>query len=195
MKRPGIKQKKTGSPEEEPDFYKISNLHPVPVKAEDDSILLECTVQGGPKARMPIYTAVTSSSSYLPATATGSAVPAGGVAQMPFQSSLVTSAPVASQEPIVSATAPVATATAVSPAEAKPPALQSMMFPTFPVIDPAAMAQLPGFASMDQAAAAQFAAGFAMAAAYSQQTFMTSMMEHMSAKKKQDEGQKTGTSQ
>ncbi len=39
----------------EPDFYKISEISPVPEKADDDSIMLHCTVNGGPKARMPVY--------------------------------------------------------------------------------------------------------------------------------------------
>ena len=197
MKRPGIKQKKTGNPEEEPDFYKISNLHPVPEKAADDSILLECTMKGGPKARMPIYTAVSSSPSYLSASSRSvSAVPSGTVAQMPFQNSLALSTQIAAKPPVSLAPAAVATVpVAVPAADTKAqPAFQPMVFPAFPVMDPAAMAQLPGFAGIDQASAAQFAAGFAMAAAYSQQTFMTSMMEHMKSKQKQ-EGPQAGTSQ
>ena len=55
MKRPGVSEKQAADPEHEPDFYKISEEHPVPEKAEDESILLQCTLQGGPKARMPIY--------------------------------------------------------------------------------------------------------------------------------------------
>ena len=55
MKRPGVAEKGSTDVDREPDFYKISELHPVPAKADDESILLPCTVQGGPKARMPIY--------------------------------------------------------------------------------------------------------------------------------------------
>lgn len=55
MKRPGVAEKQAADPEHEPDFYKISETNPVPEKSEDESILLQCTVQGGPKARMPIY--------------------------------------------------------------------------------------------------------------------------------------------
>jgi HSF-type DNA-binding len=62
MKRPGVAKKLAADPEHEPDFYKISEMHPVPTKHEDDSILLQCTVQGGPKARMPIYSGSLSSS-------------------------------------------------------------------------------------------------------------------------------------
>ena len=65
MKRPGVAEKQAADPEHEPDLYKISELHPVPAKCDDDSILLQCTLQGGPKARMPIYTGVLSSSSSL----------------------------------------------------------------------------------------------------------------------------------
>jgi hypothetical protein len=55
MKRPGVAKKQASDPEHEPDLYNISELHPVPDKATDDSILLQCTVEGGPKARMPVY--------------------------------------------------------------------------------------------------------------------------------------------
>lgn len=55
MKRPGVSEKQSADPEHEPDFYKIAEQHPVPDKADDESILLQCTLQGGPKARMPIY--------------------------------------------------------------------------------------------------------------------------------------------
>jgi hypothetical protein len=55
MKRPGVAMKQAADPEHEPDFYKIAEQLPVPEKAEDDSIILQCTLTGGPKARMPIY--------------------------------------------------------------------------------------------------------------------------------------------
>lgn len=56
MKRPAVAEKQASDPDQEPDFYRISEEHPLPEKAEDETILLNCTVQGGPKARMPIYT-------------------------------------------------------------------------------------------------------------------------------------------
>lgn len=56
MKRPAVAQKQAADPEHEPDLYKISELHPVPDHYTDESVLLQCTLQGGPKARMPIYT-------------------------------------------------------------------------------------------------------------------------------------------
>jgi HSF-type DNA-binding len=55
MKRPGVAEKASADAEHEPDFQKISVAYPLPVKADDESILLHCTVQGGPRARMPIY--------------------------------------------------------------------------------------------------------------------------------------------
>lgn len=55
MKRPGVAKKLAADPEHEPDLSKISELFPMPTKYMDDSILLQCTLQGGPKARMPIY--------------------------------------------------------------------------------------------------------------------------------------------
>jgi hypothetical protein len=63
MKRPGVAEKTPTGIDEEPDFYEISEQNPVPDRADDDSILLHCTLQGGPKARMPIYYAGTLSSS------------------------------------------------------------------------------------------------------------------------------------
>ncbi|CAB9526264.1 stress transcription factor A [Seminavis robusta] len=56
VKRPGVAEKKVADPAHEPDLYAISKLHPVPEKvAADESILLQCVLQGGPKARVPIY--------------------------------------------------------------------------------------------------------------------------------------------
>ena len=55
MKRPRISLKHVTDPEHEPDLYKISEERPVPLKPADESILLHCVLQGGPKARMPVY--------------------------------------------------------------------------------------------------------------------------------------------
>jgi hypothetical protein len=56
MKRPGVAKKLAADPEHEPDLYAISEQLPVQLKCDDEeAILLQCTVQGGPKARMPIY--------------------------------------------------------------------------------------------------------------------------------------------
>jgi len=55
MKRPGVNKKLAADPEHEPDLARISQEHPLPTNAvTDESILLPCTVQNGPKARMPI---------------------------------------------------------------------------------------------------------------------------------------------
>lgn len=55
MRRPGVNQKPAADPEHEPDFAKISEIYPLPeTNLDDESIMLECTVKGGPKARMPV---------------------------------------------------------------------------------------------------------------------------------------------
>ena len=54
MKRPGVSKKHATDLEHEPDLFKISQEKPVPERAQDESILLYCTLQGGPKARMPV---------------------------------------------------------------------------------------------------------------------------------------------
>lgn len=74
MKRPGVAEKQASDPDQEPDFYLISEAHPVPDRAEDESIMLQCTLQGGPKARMPIYFGALTSSMARPHTQPGSAV-------------------------------------------------------------------------------------------------------------------------
>jgi hypothetical protein len=52
---PDVATKQAADPEHIPDLYNISEMHPVPDMAADYySILLQCTVEGGPKARMPI---------------------------------------------------------------------------------------------------------------------------------------------
>ncbi len=63
MKRPGVAKKLAADPEHEPDLDAISMLHPVPTHFDDESILLHCTIIGGPKARMPIYSGALTSSS------------------------------------------------------------------------------------------------------------------------------------
>jgi HSF-type DNA-binding len=55
MRRPGVSEKGIQDTDFEPDFYKISEMFPLPMKAEDETILLDCTVNGGPKARMPVF--------------------------------------------------------------------------------------------------------------------------------------------
>ena len=63
MKRPGVNKKLAGDPGHEPDLAQISQEHPVPTNAApDESLLLHCTIQNGPKAclighsfRQPIF--------------------------------------------------------------------------------------------------------------------------------------------
>ncbi|CAB9505607.1 Heat stress transcription factor [Seminavis robusta] len=56
MKRPGVAEKRVVDPDLEPDFYKISEIYPVPQNADEESIFLQKTLESGPKARMPIIT-------------------------------------------------------------------------------------------------------------------------------------------
>lgn len=50
MKRPGVSKKLAADAEHEPDLERISQEHPVPTNAlPDESLLLHCTVQNGPK--------------------------------------------------------------------------------------------------------------------------------------------------
>mmetsp|Transcript_2655 Transcript_2655/g.3871 ORF Transcript_2655/g.3871 Transcript_2655/m.3871 type:complete len:419 (-) Transcript_2655:296-1552(-) len=97
MRRPGVAEKAAADAEHEPDFYKISEEHPVPEKqtSDDDSIMLRCTLVGGPKARMPVYAgslvppvAQTALPSALPLNP--NATPNSGVSQMAVQPTAVT---------------------------------------------------------------------------------------------------------
>lgn len=55
MKRPGVSKKVTFDAEHEPDFYTISEMHPLQEASDADcNILLPCTLMGGPKARVPV---------------------------------------------------------------------------------------------------------------------------------------------
>ena len=69
MKRPGVAEKKTMDPDHEPDLRKISEVFPVPQGSNDESILLKCILENGPRARMPIYSGPSYKSS-LPGLAT-----------------------------------------------------------------------------------------------------------------------------
>jgi hypothetical protein len=71
MKRPGISKKQPADPDHEPDLGKISEMYPVPLKpADEEAILLPCILQGGPKARMPIYSGLSSLTSSVAASST-----------------------------------------------------------------------------------------------------------------------------
>jgi hypothetical protein len=93
MKRPGVSEKQTADPEEEPDLLKISEEKPVPERAQDDSILLHCTLQGGPKARMPIGLGLLSSFTANSPTAAAVQMPQNPIPAMPSISAPQTSAP------------------------------------------------------------------------------------------------------
>jgi len=60
MKRPRVNKKPVVDPDHEPDFYAISELHPLPGLHKEkasmhDDILLPSTLIGGPKARMQLH--------------------------------------------------------------------------------------------------------------------------------------------
>lgn len=57
MKRPAKSQKEILQTLNEPDFYKISQMYPVPDRPDDETMILKSTLQDGPQARMPIFTA------------------------------------------------------------------------------------------------------------------------------------------
>ena len=180
MKRPAVNQKKTTDPEHEPDLYKISEENPVPEKVDDDSILLHCTVQGGPRARMPIYTGPTlgshshngmsmqmPTSMMMDASSVGSndskpqAMKISPVAEAPKP---VVTMPVANMPSFLTLPTPTAPSAAAPPAAVQPTPAQFAAFNHM-----AAMQSMP----MNAAAASQFAAGFAAATAFSQHHFST----------------------
>jgi HSF-type DNA-binding len=69
MKRPGVSQKAPVDPDREPDLYRISEIFPVPERAQDDSIMLFSTLNGGPKARISISSILPHHSNFLSASA------------------------------------------------------------------------------------------------------------------------------
>lgn len=54
MKRPGVAQKLQVNPKHEPDLYKISELHPLPERANKESVVLFSTLAGGAKTFLTI---------------------------------------------------------------------------------------------------------------------------------------------
>jgi len=188
MKRPGVAEKKTADPEHEPDFYAISDMYPLPEKVEEDeSILLQCTLQGGPRARVPIYSGPSAGMAAMQSmrndTATAGAnlwlggdfnqrafldtkqPPALGTNPAPapgLSSFLSTPAPAASlQHSLAGAPAAASAAAAVAAHHARLSA----------AISAANHHPVLGLPHSTSAAASQFAAGFAAATAYSQQQF------------------------
>ncbi|KAL3922872.1 MAG: hypothetical protein SGILL_001973 [Bacillariaceae sp.] len=126
MKRPGVSEKQAVDPDHEPDFYKIAEESPVPEKAEDDSILLQCTLQGGPKARMPIYFG-------SGATASNSLSSGGPVTAPVFQNSAMTNhptAPAPSAPPQVQHQYPQHQTVSTQPVSSVPPSHELYAFPS-----------------------------------------------------------------
>lgn len=91
MKRPGVAEKKAADPEHEPDLYKISELHPLPSEAEYDSIQLQSTVQGGPNARVPIYSEALSTAVLPKSGIVGQSAPRDRFVLNAFQQAIVAS--------------------------------------------------------------------------------------------------------
>lgn len=203
MRRPGVNQKKASDPNEEPDLYEISRSHPVPERAEDDSILLHNTVQNGPRARMPIYCGAFSmsttnstnthkmpslvSDNKKPATTNGT--PHDQMALNMFAQSMATT-----ETQVRGSGSPMNISPASAPKPVfniqpnEPPQQQQNKQPNFSNLA-AAQGGNNNFAALaaanqmamsvmpsfgnNAAAASQFAAGFAAAAAFSQQHFST----------------------
>jgi len=150
MKRPGVSKKLPAEPEHEPNLHAISEQFPVPEHRPDDSILLQCTINGGPKARMPIYSGAVSSAASAESPNMRNLAPVDQTSVLGFASSLGTShnftIPPAARAPVVQAPVP---ATAPSPL-----AMASTLNP-------------------------QFAAGFAAATLSHQQQFQSILQSFM----------------
>ena len=181
MKRPGVAEKTAADPDQEPDLYKISEQFPVPEKADnDDAVLLQCTLEGGPKARMPIYSgSIFSKNSSYGGSTLPKPTPRDQHTLDAFQMSLGASenlfknmnmtGPNATQiEPV---SLPATSLLAPTPFSMPTTAGQKDVNP-LAIANQLAFAQ-PNFAQAFQAssAASQFAAGFAAATALSHQQF------------------------
>ena len=186
MKRPGVSEKQAVDPDHEPDLYKISEIFPVPEKSDDESILLQCTLQGGPKARMPIYSAsVVGSSQNTISTADGGAnlTPSDQHALAAFQQSLGASENQLSKSNGAEAVPSQATIQPVVLPQSNliPPVSFNLPYTNGTGMDkssPLAIANQLAFTNPNMAAAfqassaaSQFAAGFAAATALSHQQF------------------------
>ena len=159
MKRPGVSEKVAVDVDHEPDFYKISEISPVPEKADDDSIMLHCTVNGGPKARMPVY-----GGSVLSTGADSTAMSTnlqGQAFLASFQQALAAANGTNGQQMNADANA-LLIQLAVSQLAAQAPSPSALPFGVPQQEDATSSAQAA-------AAASQFAAGFAAATALSQQ--------------------------
>jgi len=163
MKRPGVSEKMAVDVDHEPDFYRISEMSPVPEKADDDSILLHCTVKGGPKARMPVYCGgvptVDAPNNNMPATT------AASLQEQAFLASFHKALAVADNKQPQQMD-PTTNALFMQNAFAT---MTPNPFATQPAASPFAGLPIPQQqdAAAAQVAASQFAAGFAAAAALS----------------------------
>ena len=193
MKRPGVNEKSSADPNHEPDFYEISKIHPLPDSIqEDESVLLQCTLQGGPKARMPIYTSAASMKkpetvlllpfdridAFQEARATSESCfhrigATGGIVSPPYLSASAAGASL----PFVSSTSHGTNLFGGHKVGNLGSTLSALSAANHLSMKPAP-APLPSFASSSVAAAinasqaaSQFAAGFAAATAFSQQRF------------------------
>lgn len=190
MMRPKVAEKVSADPSQEPDLYKISELHPLPDKLEDEAILLQCTLQGGPRARVPIYSGPL-------ANLTAASLPKADAFQLPprdqlalgsFQQSVSASENSIKLAAIVPQTAAVAPPSAVMPLPSFLHAPPAQMLPmagppasTFSALAaanqlsmqaaPPATTSAVAAAALSAQAASQFAAGFAAATAFSQHQF------------------------
>lgn len=210
MKRPGVNQKKTADPEHEPDLYAISEENPVPEKNDDDSVLLHCTVQNGPRARMPIYTGpvgmanphtqqgMTSSMMQQNMPTNAPSMPDSKPQAMCISPLTTTEAPKqAVQMPMVmpsfftmpTPTAPPAAAMVPATAQAVPAAPQANSFAAFQHMAAMQSAMPANMMTMNATAASQFAAGFAAATAFSQQHFSTMLMAQQQHQQQQQQVQ------
>jgi hypothetical protein len=166
MKRPGVSEKVAVDVDHEPDFYKISAISPVPEKADDDSIMLHCTVNGGPKARMPVYCGGANTTGAVTANATVPATTTTSIQEQAFLASFQQALASADKQQQANPALLMQNAFAASNAfAAQAPAPAAATGLQFASIAPATQQQQPNAAA--QAAASQFAAGFAAATALS----------------------------
>jgi HSF-type DNA-binding len=205
MKRPGVAEKRICDPDLEPDFYKISEMHPVPKSTDDESIFLQKTLRNGPKARMPIITEHFKSLA-AHSGASSSVLQASSHSQTSFDIQEPASTPtewvmeVSSAQEQVAFTnvAPCTTSVVPKPAVAgpaappiSPPATTAADHKTM-MLSPSTMNQMAiqfPMPCLDQEnlAMSSFAAGYAAATTQYQQHFY-SMMRQMSANKQLPEG-------
>lgn len=176
MKRPGVSKKPASDPDHEPDLYRISELHPLPEKAKEDVLMHDCTLQGGPKARMPIYSGnVLSTSTSTFARNASSLTPRDQHALSAFEQSLGAAESSGNLQPAPA----VPTAIGIPATSFAAPAAMPVGFPlnfaAFGTEKQSPLAAANELAAAFQAsqAASQFAAGFAAAAALSQHQFKT----------------------